>query len=200
MLLLSLDWLFGLVRRVTLTLRTFHFVEDGQATAAIAMISIVGGAALVGTTTFTSADEAFDALESAVRSSVDRVSANLEIRGSVIARSDDSRSADRIELTVGVFGDGTVPLTGDADRLRISYRDDEIFLPEVPFTAAVLDGDGDDLLERGELAALSIDLEAAGISLRANERFTLELSAPVGGTVEVSRTMPFVLQPVMSLH
>jgi hypothetical protein len=200
MLLLILDWLFGLVRRAIWALRTFHSCDIGQTTTAIALISLTGGATLLASTSFASADEAFDALASTVRSSVDRVGASLEVRGSVIARSSDGRDTDRVELVLGVFGAGAVPLEGDGERLNVSYRDDATYLPSVPFSATFIEGDGDELLEPGEMALMSIDLTAAGADLRDNERFTLELAGPVGGTVEISRTMPFVLQPVMSLH
>jgi len=202
MLLLNLDWLFGLVRRAVIALRTFHLSDRGQTTAAIALVSLAGGATLLASTTLASADEAFDALASTVRSSVDRVGGNVEVRGSVIARSSNAASTDSIELTIGIFGQGAVPLASDGDvqGLNISYRDETIYLPIVPFAAIFLNGDGDSLLEPGELASLSVALAQAGIELQASERFTLELTGPVGGTVEISRTMPFVLQPVMSLH
>jgi hypothetical protein len=201
MLLLFLDWLFGLTRRAV-ALRVVSSSERGEATAIVALISIAGSVTLLASTTVTSADLSFDALASTVQSSVERVSGNVEVRGSVIARSEDGSSVDRIELTLGLFGEGAVALgEADADQLTISYRDDTNYIPSVPYAAAFIGGDGDELLERGELAALSLDLTGLpGVDLSANERFTLELNAPVGGAVEVSRNLPFILQPVMSLH
>ena len=164
---------------------------------------MAGSVTLLASTTISSADVSFDALASTVQSSVNRVSSNVEVRGSVIARSDDASNVDRIELTLGLFGEGAVPLGDGAEgeRLTVSYRDDATYIPSVPYTATFISGDGDAILERGELAALTLDLSALPDSgLGANERFTLELNAPVGGSVEISRTLPFVLQPVMSLH
>jgi hypothetical protein len=202
MLLLFLDWLFGLTRRAV-ALRVVSSSERGEATAIVALISIAGSVTLLASTTVTSADLSFDALASTVQSSVERVSGNVEVRGSVIARSEDGSSVDRIELPLGLFGEGAVPLGDepDGDQLTISYRDYTNSIPSVPSAAAFIGGDGDELLERGELAALSLDLTGLpGVDLSANERFTLELNAPVGGAVEVSRNVPFILQPVMSLH
>lgn len=174
----------------------------------VTMISMAGGATILVSTTMTSADVSFDALRSTVRSSVDRVSSSLEVRGSVIARSSDSKTADSIGLTLALLGEGAVQLgehavqLGDADGasepLIISYRDDSTYLPSLPYSVDFLSGDRDSLLERGETVHIAIEI--ADAALTANERFSLELTSPVGGTVEINRIIRYVLQPVMSLH
>lgn len=197
------DWLFCFATRARGALACCSSHERGSVTAAVALFSVLGSAAVFATTTLESGEINFDALAGAVDSSISRVSANLEVRGSVIARSADSEAVDRIQITIGVFGQGAVPIDSstEGERLAISYQDASVYLPAVPYTVTFLQGDGDALLESGELASVAVDLSALpDIDLRANGRFTFEITAPIGGTVEISRTLPFALQPVMSLH
>ncbi len=65
-----------------------------------------------------------------------------------------------------------------------------------------LRGDGDGALEPGETAEIRISIldSGGGPSASAQCKGTLQISAPSGGDIEVSRTMPFVLQSVNSLH
>jgi hypothetical protein len=48
--------------------------------------------------------------------------------------------------------------------------------------------------------AAGLDFGGEQPALTPGARFTLELSAPVGGTVIVSRRLPAIFQPVMSLY
>ncbi len=197
------DWLFCFATRARCALVCCAMQERGSVTAAVALVSVLGSAAVFATTTVESGDISFEALAGAVDRGVNRVSANLEVRSSVIARSSDSLTTERVEFTLGVFGQGAVPLGTEnaGEQLMISYRDGANYLPAVPYTFSFLGGNGDDILDAGELASISVDLaQVSGVALRGGERFTLELTAPVGGTVEVSRKMPPILQPVMSLH
>jgi archaellin len=64
-------------------------------------------------------------------------------------------------------------------------------------------GDGDNLLEPGELMLISIDVTAdidPTPALDPNERFTLEVQTPVGATLDITRQMPAELATVMQLH
>lgn len=61
----------------------------------------------------------------------------------------------------------------------------------------MLSGDEDAILEPGELALLYVYLPDG--ALQANDRLTLELLSPTGGTLILSRRLPPVLQPVMPL-
>ena len=75
---------------------------------------------------------------------------------------------------------------------------------DVTYTLTSIVGDGDNLLEPGELMLITIDVNGGAItpapSLIANERFTFEIQTPVGATLDVTRQLPAELTAVMQLH
>ena len=85
----------------------------------------------------------------------------------------------------------------------IAYRDDNVVDNDVTYTVITIVGDGDTLLEPGELKLITIDV-ASGVSpvpaLDPNERFTIEVQTPVGATLDITRQMPAELSTVMQLH
>jgi len=195
--------LTNLVFRVGLRLIRRTNCERGVATVSLALLAFLATASTAATVTIAQGDVNFAALEDLVNDSVNRVGATLEVRGSVIARSDDGVSVDRLQFTVRYYGEGLpVPLdAADPDRLVVAYHDETTYHPDVPYTYEPLSGNSDNILEPGEMALLTIDVSSIpGASLEANDRFTLELSAPVGGTVVVSRRIPMGLSSVTSLY
>ncbi len=61
---------------------------------------------------------------------------------------------------------------------------------------------GDDLLEPGELAEITVDLSSTGadVTLGANTAFTLEVKPPTGGILGIHRTTPAAISAVMELR
>jgi archaellin len=185
-----------------------HAAESGLATVTLALVAFLATATTAATITIAEGDVNFEALGNLVDDSVNRVGATLEVRGSVIARANVSSNAvSQVQVTLRYYGEGMpVPLTADdPDRMVIAYHDDALYNPDVPYAATFVSDDGDGVLEPGEVVLISID--AAGLdfggeqpALTPGARFTLELSAPVGGTVIVSRRLPAIFQPVMSLY
>ena len=177
--------------------------ERGIATVSLALFAFLATASTAATVTIAQGEVNFAALEDLVDDSVNRVGATLEVRGSVIARSDDGATVDRLQLTLRYYGEGKpVPLSSDdPERLVITYYDDTAYHPDVPYAFEPLSGNGDTILEPGEMILLTIDITSIpNANLEANGRFTLELSAPVGGTVIVSRRVPMGLSSVTSLY
>jgi hypothetical protein len=195
--------LTNLVTRLALRLAQSAHCERGVATISLALFAFLATAGTAATITIAEGDVNFAALEDLVNDSVNRVGATLEVRGSVIARSDDGVSVDRLQLTVRYYGEGLpVPLNPtDPDRLVIAYHDETTYHPDVPYTFEPLSGNGDTVLDPSEMALLTIDVSGIpGASLKANDRFTIELAAPVGGTLVVSRRVPIGLSSVTSLY
>ena len=89
------------------------------------------------------------------------------------------------------------------NRTVIAYRDENVVNNDVAYTVTVIVGDGDTLLEPGELHVVAIDV-ATGVSpaptLHPNERFTIEIQTPVGATLDITRQLPTELREVMQLH
>jgi archaellin len=174
--------------------------ERGVATFAVAMLAMVATGTTAATLTIAGGDINFDNVEAVIGSSVARVSGTLEVRGSIIARSEDGVSASTVQVPLRLYGEATGITFDPADpeRLVIAYYDGSDYNPDVPHAVQMLTGNGDAVLDPWETALITIEL--TGFDLHGAERFTLELSSPVGGTLILERTLPPILQDVMPLY
>ena len=68
----------------------------------------------------------------------------------------------------------------------------------ITYTVTWISGDGDDLLEVGELAEITVELPAT-IDLATNEEFTLEVLPPAGGSLLINRVIPPQIDAVMDM-
>jgi flagellin FlaB len=132
----------------------------------------------------------------------------MELRGGVVvsATGDPADTVDDIVITVGNAAAGDpIPLDPDAtnNTTVIAYRDSSVIDNDVTYTVTNVLGDGDDLLEPGEVMTITIDA-ATGVSpapsLAANDKFTLEVQTPVGAVIDITRQLPSELATVMQLH
>jgi archaellin len=81
-----------------------------------------------------------------------------------------------------------------------NYRDELQYSPNISMTITFIgDNDGDQLLERGEVAQFVVDLTSLTSSLTVNTEFAIELQPPKGSTISVQRVTPAYIDPVMSL-
>jgi flagellin FlaB len=119
---------------------------------------------------------------------------SMELTGGVIATSDGTQVTDlTFGLTLAAGGESVNLDAGDAtNRTVISYSDDAVTDNSLSYTTTEIVGDGDELLEPGELAEVTIDLatECATCVVTSNETFTLELKPPTGSYLVVQRTAP----------
>ncbi len=130
-----------------------------------------------------------------------------EVRGGVVVTATGTTLAvDDVQFALATTAGGEpVPInpSGSTNRTVIAYRDDNVVDNDVTYTVTNIVGDGDNLLEPGELMLILIDV-ATGITpaptLDPNERFTIEVQTPVGATLDISRQMPAELATVMQLH
>ena len=130
-----------------------------------------------------------------------------EVRGGVVVTSTGTTLAvDDIQFALATTAGGEpVPInpSGTTNRTVIAYRDDNVVDNDVSYTVTNIVGDGDNLLEPGELLLILIDV-ATDVSppptLDPNERFTIEVQTPVGATLDITRQMPAELSIVMQLH
>jgi flagellin FlaB len=141
-----------------------------------------------------------------VTASLDSVLGTLEIRGAVTAIDVDNDGAidesDHIVFDVrNVAGGGPVLIDPSANSgsLTINYADADVRAPGIAYTVAAISGDGDNLLETGELFEITVK-PPAGSRLDANETFGLEIMPPGGAVLIVSRTMPPLIDKVTNLH
>ena len=130
-----------------------------------------------------------------------------EVRGGIVVTATGTTLAvDDIQFALATTAGGEpVPInpSGTVNRTTIAYRDDNVVDNDVTYTIVNIVGDGDNLLEPGELMLLTIDV-ATGITpapaLDPNERFTVEVQTPVGATLDITRQLPAELATVMQLH
>ncbi|MGD9935801.1 MAG: archaellin/type IV pilin N-terminal domain-containing protein [Dehalococcoidia bacterium] len=143
-----------------------------------------------------------------VLAGLERVSGNLEVRGSLILQdvgSDgliDSTDPDVFILTVSTAAGGRPVLVDPAatvNTLVINLVDGGGRAAGLSYTVLKTLGDADDLLETGELFEITIAMPA-GISLDANEEFSLELIPQSGGTLILNRLMPPQVTDVIDFH
>jgi len=126
----------------------------------------------------------------------------LEMRGGVIATSAVPPTVDSIILNLATTAGGdAIPLDPAATTSRtvFAYRDATTIERDLAYTVFWTVGDGDNLLEPGELAEVTVVPPAAS-SLGPNTRFTLEIQSPVGAVIDITRDLPGSITTVMQLH
>jgi flagellin FlaB len=128
----------------------------------------------------------------------------MEIRGGVVVRATPP-TINSIEFTVATVAAGDpIPMDYAATALRtvIAYRDEAVADSDVPYTTTVIVGDTDLLLEPGEVFVIAVDpAQIDGPpTITANSRWTLEIQTPVGGVIDLTRSMPGEIDTIMQLH
>jgi flagellin FlaB len=133
---------------------------------------------------------------------LEKARGNLEVRGAVTATSATPPTVDNVVFNVGLAAGGSAMLidpTATTNTIAINYIDAEARVPNTTWTVTEVQGDGDNLLENGELMEITVAVPA-GSALSTNEVFTLEVVPPTGGTLLINRTMPPQIDLVMDLH
>jgi flagellin FlaB len=133
----------------------------------------------------------------------------MELRGGVVVTaSGTTLTVDDIQFAVAnAAGGDPIPVDdapGAINTTIIAYRDSTVVDNDVTYTKTEIIGDGDDLLESGELFTLTVDVDGGDIAgsptIDPNDRFTFELQTPVGAVIDITRQMPAELDAVMQLH
>ena len=139
---------------------------------------------------------------------LEKARGSAELRGGVVVTATGSTLVvDDIQFAIATTAGGEpVPINpnGTTNRTVLTYRDNNIVDNDVAYTVTNIVGDGDNLLEPGELLLILIDVNGGDIdplpSLDPNERFTIEVQTPVGAVLDVTRQLPAELAVVMQLH
>jgi len=127
----------------------------------------------------------------------------MELTGSVTAGSDATNLTDiTFDVTLAAGGDAVNwddSGTG-TNRTVIKYVDGTMTLSDVTFTTTEITGNGDKLLEPGELFEIKVtDLsaQATPIVIGTNQKFTLEVQPPSGSYMVIQRTTPASISPAV---
>jgi|FLYL01.1.fsa_nt_gi flagellin FlaB len=147
---------------------------------------------------------------------LEKARGNLEVRGGISAIDGDSdgdidsqdgadantNSDDYVVFNLANAAGGfpvLVDPNATSNSVVINYVDAQARVADASFAVTEIQGDGDNLLENGELFEVTTYIPT-GSSLVTNETFTLEVVPPQGGTLLIERTMPPDLDVVMDLH
>ena len=141
----------------------------------------------------------------AIYAGLSSVQSSMEIKGSIIATAAEltgTMSIDKVTFTVAnAVGGEPINLSEDERVVVIDYRDARQVVPVGAWELEWLGngGDGDDLLEPGELAQIIVPI-APTVTLTTSTEFALEIKPPSGAVLNIQRTTPPYLEPVNDLQ
>lgn len=181
---------------------------------AIVLIAFVVVASVFAFTILSAGTFSTERSKEAVYAGLSEVRGSLELKGSVLADSDGSKVTNVVFTIANVAGGEPIELTpptdansdgladsGSSHKVIISYRDENQRRSDLAWTVSYKGkNDGDNLLEAGELAEITVDMTAITPTLGANTTFAIEVKPPEGAVLVVERTTPPTLDPVMDLH
>ena len=191
-------------------LSSFHNKEEGITglETAIILIAFVIVASVFAFVVLSTGLFSADRGKETVFAGLDKARGNLEVRGAVTVidvNADgaiNNAGADTIVFNMGTSAAGapvSVDPAGTTNTTIMNWIDADARIADVTYTVNKLLGDGDDLIEVGELFEITVVVPATA-SLVTNETFTIEVVPPSGGTNLISRTMPPQIDLVMDLH
>jgi flagellin FlaB len=193
-------------------MRNLHRDDRGMTglETAIILIAFVTVAAVFGYAVLSAGLFSAERGKETIYAGLKTAQSNLEVSGSVIAKSTNNTTVSSILVTVknAVAGqpiDMTPCNAGATNKTVISLGTSAEYLNNIYWTkTAIGAADADNLLEVGEQFEINIDLAALGAVLtndiEANAKFSVQIKPSLGSTITVMRTLPASLEPVMDLH
>jgi flagellin FlaB len=182
--------------------------ESGQAAleAAIILIAFVVVASVFAFAILSAGTASTEKGEAAIYAGLEGVQSSMQTKGAVIANV-AAGAVTNVVFTVALVAGGE-PVNMDpaatTNATIISYRDSAIADNDLTFTVDDIVGDGDDLLEDGELFEVTATIPATGLIAIAvsatNQAFSLEMKPPTGGVLQINRTTPASLDTVTELR
>ncbi len=130
----------------------------------------------------------------AVYAGLAKTRGTMELSSGVIATSNTTTGLTKITFDVALAAGGdsvNLDPAATTNRTVISYIDSSTTVSNVTYTVSPLVGNGDNLLQPGELFEVSIDTTQAGFpTIGTNATFTLEIKPPSGSFMVIQRTTP----------
>ncbi len=143
----------------------------------------------------------------AVYAGLAKTRGTMELTGGVVATSDLTKITKvSFSVTLAAGGDSVNMNNADTvNRTVVSYIDQNVTDPDVEYTVQSITGNGDLLLQQGELLTVTIDFttQVAGpaYNIGTNATFILEVKPPTGSYLVIQRTTPPSLnQPIIDLY
>ncbi len=142
----------------------------------------------------------------AVYAGLAEAQSSMEVKGSLIATASVTGTAlaelDEIVFTIGnVVGGEPIDLNTTAPVMVINYVDSTQFDNDMTWTTNwIVTNDGDELLDKGELVEITVDVASLTNALGINTAFSLEMKPPKGAALTIQRTTPAYFDAVMDFH
>jgi len=143
----------------------------------------------------------------AVYAGLAKTRGTMTLTGGVIATSDLTKITKvTFSITLAAGGDKVnMNATDVTNRTVISYIDKDVMDPDLEYTVQSVTGNGDMLLEQGELMTVTIDFTAQingpAYNVGTNQTFILEIKPPTGSYLVIQRSTPASLnQSIIDLY
>lgn len=192
--------------------RRFHQNQSGQNAleTAIILIAFVVVASVFAFTVLSAGQASTERGEAAIYRGLAGIESSMSVKGAVIATTDATATTEGTKVETIVF---TVSLVSGGDPVDltpgvgtnpvvIGFRDSNEMVPEVEWAAAFVGANDDDtMLEDQELAQITVTVPTdLTTPLGSNMAFTLEVKPPTGAVIQINRTTPASLEPVVELR
>ena len=144
-----------------------------------------------------------------LKAGLEEATSSIELSGSVIATGQQSGSEWKVkDITMYIkTAVGKRPVDLSNETLVISYMDPYTTVAKLDsssVTVTEIQGDGDTLLEYGELFKVVIHVDQiygnlSSVQLQPNDTFMVEIKPLIGSILKVERRLPPAIDPVMDL-
>jgi flagellin FlaB len=138
----------------------------------------------------------------AVYAGLSKTRGTMELSSGVVANSNGSSlTTVEFDMTLGAGGDSVnLDPAATTNRTVISYIDSSQVINDLAYTTTSITGNGNSLLEPGELIRITIDLAGAGLTIGPNQIFSFEVKPPTGSYLVIQRMTPPALETVNELN
>lgn len=181
---------------------------------AIILIAFVTVAAVFGYAVLSAGLFSAEQAKETIYAGLTEANSNIQLTGSVVAKSADETNLDTIILAVKNTPSGSpIDLTAcdgtenATNRCIISLTTPESYVNNVKWTTEFVGGNtSNNLLQAGKQCQITVNLSDLGTgnslndNLTANKTFTVQIKPGTGATVSVQRTLPAALAKVMDLN
>jgi len=141
--------------------------------------------------------------QEAVYTGLQQARSTVELKGDVVAKANATAITEIIFSVSNALDGEAIDLTDTTGNnvTVISYASANDRTEELDWTSLVQGwGDGDSLLEAGEMFEITVDMTGAGEAVDTYHTFALEVKPPVGSALIIERTTPAALDSVMILN
>ncbi len=181
---------------------------------AIILIAFVTVAAVFGYAVLSAGLFSAERGKETIYAGLNQAKSNMELSGSVIAKSTDNATVSQILFTVrnAIAGNplDLTPCDGTANATNkcvISLTTGDTYLNNIKWTKnAIGAANSNNLLETGEQFEIIVDTadlgtgKSLGTAIGANGQFNIQCKPSLGSTITIQRTLPPAIDAVMDLH